>query len=184
MKNFRSKYRIAIPASAVPVIGIYACKKAFGSGAHRFIPETTLANPKGVQGLLIGAYSLLDGNGGAGTGPGAWATASDNWVYGGVVSDDAHKGSDPGDQADILSLEQYKSNPSNGYLDSKWSWAYDGIQRANEVLRVMRTLTSYIGIDTTEVAAEAKFLRGHYHFEAKRMYNSIPYIDENVTFLR
>lgn len=178
MKRFKSKYTV-LPAFAL-LVGFYACKKSFLDkspvGSYQ---QATLANPAGVQGLLIGAYSLLDGNGGAG---GSYPSAADNWVYGGVVSDDAHKGSDPGDQSDILSLEQYKANSSNGYLDPKWSWAYDGVQRSNEVLRVMRAVTNFKGLDTTEVAAEAKFLRGHYHFEVKRMFNMVPYIDESITY--
>nr|MDQ6903807.1 RagB/SusD family nutrient uptake outer membrane protein [Bacteroidota bacterium] len=180
MKSFKLKYFTVFTAAVIFLAGIYACKKSFlDKTPVGTYSQTTLANPAGVQGLLIGAYSLLDGNGGAG---GSWQSAADNWVYGGVVSDDAHKGSDPGDQADILSLEQYKVNPSNGYLDPKWSWGYDGIQRANEVLRVMRTVTNFSGLDTIEVTAEVRFLRGHYHFELKRMFNMIPYIDENVTY--
>jgi hypothetical protein len=33
----------------------------------------------------------------------------------------------------------------------------------------------------TEATAEARFLRGHFHFDAKKMWNHIPYVDENVT---
>src|SRR3954469_12142592 len=152
MKSFKSKY-IILPAFAVLTVGFYACKNTFLDkppiGTYQ---QSTLANAAGVKGLLIGAYSLLDGQGGAG---GSWQSASDNWVYGGVVSDDAHKGSDPGDQADILSLEQYKTNPSNSFLDPKWAWAYDGVQRANEVLRTMRVVTDLKGLDTTVTGAEA-----------------------------
>lgn len=182
MRNFKSRYTITIPAAAVLLVGMYACKKSFLDKAPigSYQQSTLAANPAGVQGLLIGAYSLLDGNGGAG---GSWQSAASNWVYGGVCSDDAHKGSDPGDQADILSMEQYNVNPSNSYLDAKWSWAYDGVQRANEVLRVMRAVTNFRGLDTVDVSAEARFLRGHYHFEVKRMFKNVPYIDESVTYL-
>jgi hypothetical protein len=31
------------------------------------------------------------------------------------------------------------------------------------------------------IIAQARFLRGHYYFELKRMYNMVPWIDENTT---
>jgi hypothetical protein len=34
--------------------------------------------------------------------------------------------------------------------------------------------------EKTQVIAEARFLRGFFHFEAKKMWNKIPYIDEKV----
>ena len=34
--------------------------------------------------------------------------------------------------------------------------------------------------ERNQVVAEARFLRGHYHFEAKKMWNNVPYIDEAI----
>jgi len=34
--------------------------------------------------------------------------------------------------------------------------------------------------ERTQVVAEARFLRGHYHFEGKKMWNNVPYIDETI----
>ena len=31
-----------------------------------------------------------------------------------------------------------------------------------------------------EAIAEARFLRGHFHFQAKIMWNNVPYVDENT----
>ena len=36
--------------------------------------------------------------------------------------------------------------------------------------------------DQKRIAAEARFLRAHYHFEAKKMWNKVPYIDETITY--
>ena len=67
------------------------------------LDENVLANQAGVEGLLIGAYSLLDGYGAGGN----WDASGSNWVYGGVVGGDAHKGSDAGDQNYIVTMEKY-----------------------------------------------------------------------------
>lgn len=179
--NMKRTQNIALLICGVALIILtYACGKGFLNkppiGTYQ---PATMANKAGVAGLLIGAYSLLDGQGGAG---GSWDAAADNWVWGGVCSDDAHKGSDPGDQPDIVSLMTWSETSTNSYLEAKWQTCYDGIQRANEVLRIMRLAKDLTPADTTEFAAEARFLRGHYHFELKKIYNMVPYIDESVTY--
>src|SRR4051794_8578802 len=88
---------------------MFACSKDFLNKAPLgSLDPGNLANSAGVKGLLIGAYSLLDGYGGAGQG---WEAAGSNWVYGGVASDDAYKGSDGGDQPDIIPIETYSATP-------------------------------------------------------------------------
>lgn len=178
MKQSYIKITLTIFISCV--VFLYACKKEFLERAPLgSLDQSNLATTAGVRGLLIGAYSLLDGFGGAG---GGFATAASNWVFGGVASDDAYKGSDPGDQADIVSIETYSSNASNGYYDSKWRHLYDAVQRSNDVLRVMAEVDGLSEAEKNTLSAEARFLRAHYHFEAKRIWNMVPYIDETITY--
>lgn len=139
-----------------------------------------LQNAKGVNSLLIGAYSLLDG----------WATAegayrsyqvgADNWVYGSVASDDAYKGTIAGDQPPISLIEQHNIASDNIYFRGKWRGMYDGIARVNDVLQILPKVADMTDAEKAQVIAEARFLRGHYHFELKKMYNMVPYIDEVV----
>src|SRR5690554_7780715 len=69
------------------------------------IPEA-LNTPEGVEYLLIGAYSLLDGWGGS---QNAGAAASiRNWVWD-TASDDAYKASTPGDLTPAGEVEQYSA---------------------------------------------------------------------------
>ncbi len=141
---------------------------------------TALQNSKGVNSLLIGAYSLLDG----------WATpegayrsyqvGADNWVYGSVASDDAYKGTIAGDQPPISLIEQHNIAADNIYFRGKWRGMYDGIARVNDVLQILPKVTDMTDAEKAQVVAEAKFLRGHYHFELKKMFNNVPYIDEVV----
>lgn len=182
MKRFNLK--LIIPTCVLLLVGTYACKKNFlersPAGA---LAESTLANKAGVDGLLIGAYSLLDGIGGpAGD---VWPKAISNWVWGGISSDDAHKGSEYGDQPDAELVENYTIPATNGYISAKWAANYDGAQRANEVLRIMRKVTdgSISPADTMQIAAEARFLRAIYHFEIAKVYGPmVPFVSENVTY--
>jgi len=178
----RINYKLTIPVALVTLVILYACSKSFLNKAPigSYQPNT-LANKAGVEGLLIGAYSLLDGQGGIG---GSWDAAASNWVWGGVCADDAHKGSDPGDQPDIVALMTWNETSTNSYNEAKWQTCYDGIQRCNSVLSTMRIATDIAPADTIEISAEAKFLRGHYYFELKKVYNMVPYVDENINYTK
>lgn len=181
MKSINYKnYKISIPASLVLVAALLACGKSFLNKPP--IGPTTpavLGTFAGVQGVLIGAYAAVVGEG---TNNSGWGSAADNWVYGSVCADDAYKGSTSQDQPDIVPLQQWTALPTNSYLAQKWASNYDGIQRANDVIRSMRSATGLTGADTTEFKAEALFLRGFFHFELTKMFRYVPFVDESVTY--
>ena len=182
MKKYNFKHIMPVVLSFLVIL--YACDKSYlevpAAGA---LSQDVLANKVGVEALLVGAYSLLDGEGSsAGTNNGPWATSSSNWVYGSVAGGDAHKGSDPGDQNLITPIEQWNATPSNSYLDQIWQQRYDGVQRANETLRVLKLAKDVSAADVTRITAEAKFLRAHYHFDLAKFFGNIPYIDESITY--
>ncbi|WP_235295836.1 RagB/SusD family nutrient uptake outer membrane protein [Portibacter marinus] len=141
-----------------------------------------LANSAGVEGLLIGAYSLLDGwEGGWSTAGGApWNSAASNWVYGDVYSDDAYKGTEAGDQPALELIESYNVDAANPYLIGRWARLFDGIARANDVLRVVPQADDIPADEKAIIVAEAKFLRAHYHFEVQRLWDNIPYITDDL----
>ena len=157
MKKYNLKH--IMPAVLSLLVVLYACDKSYlevpAAGA---LSQDVLANKVGVEALLVGAYSLLDGEGSnAGTGNGPWATSSSNWVYESVAGGDAHKGSDPGDQNLITPIEQWNATAANGYLDQIWQQRYDGVQRSNEALRVMKLAKDISAADVTRITAEARF---------------------------
>lgn len=141
--------------------------------------NVVLANEKGVNALLIGAYAALDGQIN-GTDGASWAASVSNWVWGGVASDDATKGSDISDQSTIVPVENYSVDATNGYVADKWRFNYAGISRANDVLKVMAQATDISAANQALIKAQACFIRGFIHFELKRVYNNIPYITEDV----
>jgi len=144
------------------------------------LSSSTLQNNKGINSLLVGAYALLDG----------WATAegayrsyqvgADNWVYGSVASDDSYKGTIAGDQPPISLIEQENIASDNIYFRGKWRGMYDGIARTNDVLQILPKVLDITDAERAQIIAEARFLRGHFHFELKKMYNKVPYIDETI----
>ena len=139
--------------------------------------DQLLASKSGVNGALIAAYSLLDG---VGSGPTNTSSGS-NWIFGSVASDDAYKGSDVGDQAQITTLERYSFQADLGLYNDKWVTLYDGVSRANDVLKLIPRATDMTDAEKAQASGEARFLRAWYHFEAKKIWNRIPYVDETVT---
>lgn len=177
--------KIAFSIVSLATLGVitWSCSKSFlDRKPLGGLDATTLANKKGVEALLVGAYSVLDGfiNGG-GIFLGGWESSGTNWVYGSVAGGDAHKGSDAGDQPDINPIETFTATATNNYFRIKYNLTYEGVARSNSVLKQLAAATDVTDAERTRISAEARFLRGHYHFEAKKMYNKVPFVDENVT---
>lgn len=174
-----------LPAATVLLgVVIYACNKQLDLQPQGSLLASNVNNNSGVQGLLIGAYVLLSGENVPGQNLGNGSAAS-NYVYGSEAADDSYKGSSPSDQPDaipILTWSLAQASTTN-YLDQRWVVLYTGIQRANDVLRTMRLATGLAPADTAEYSAEARFLRGFYHFEGKKAWNNFPYVDENVSYV-
>ena len=59
---------------------------------------------------------------------------------------------------------------------------FTGIQRANDVIRILPDVEDVSEEERTRMIAEARFLRGFYHEDGKKMWNNIPFVDESVTY--
>jgi hypothetical protein len=173
-----------IPASIVALaVIVYACNKKLNLQPQGSLLASNVNNNSGVQGLLIGAYVLLSGENVPGQNLGNGSGAS-NYVYGSEAADDSYKGSTPSDQPDAIPLLTWSITQAGTtlYLDEKWVVLYTGIQRANDVIRTVRLSPGISSADTTEYVAEARFLRGFYHLEGKKMWNNFPYVDEGISY--
>lgn len=159
---------------------IIACKKSFlDQQPLGVLSASVLANKQGVESLLIGAYSLLDGFGGNG---GGTRSPASNWVVGSMAAGDAYKGSTPSDGgADVQPIQMFNMTPSNTAVAAKWLTEFDAIQRCNDVLRTIPLAKDLSDADKKRYTGEARFLRGFYYFELKKIYNMVPYLDETVT---
>jgi hypothetical protein len=133
-------------------------------------------NYTGVQNLLTGAYHDLTG---ISTNSGWWSTSGTYWVYGDVTAGDAFTGG-PNTLPDVSTIEQFEVSPFTGYMDDQWTTDYDGVSRANNTIIAAENATDMNDQQRTEALAEARFLRAHYHFNAKIMWKNVPWVDETV----
>lgn len=138
-----------------------------------FSPEQA-QDEKNIEGIVISAYAVLDGvylSDGINSG-------CSNWQFGDVVSDDAYKGGGgTGDQNQIHLMEIFKANPTVVDFEAKWLALYEGVKRCNKAIRILEASATE---KKEQRLAEMRFLRGHYYFNLKIIYNRIPWIDESV----
>ena len=174
------KYKIFLLTTVLAGFATTSCQDEFLDvtplGA---LSSAQLQNKTGVNLLLTGAYSMLDGVQGLSSFS-DWQGSADNWVYGEVISDNAYKGSDANDQPEISLIESYVHTPILNHFRGKWRAVYDGVARSNDVLQAIPNAADMNTAEKLQATAQARFLRGHYHFEAKKMFNMVPYIDEKT----
>ncbi|MFQ6603081.1 RagB/SusD family nutrient uptake outer membrane protein [Flavobacterium sp. C3NV] len=109
----------------------------------------------------------------------AWDMSSFAWnAVTSIISDDADKGSDPGDtgvdKAVIDALEYNASTPS---FQSIWDYNYAGINRANQALDMLPKLDQVTPALKTRLEGEAKFLRAFMYFTLVKGYGGVPIVD-------
>jgi len=137
--------------------------------------DAQLGTAAGIEALLIGTYSALNGVfGNRFEGP-------NHWVTGSIMGGEANKGTDAGDYADINPIQRYEVNPTSGDLNNLWRGRYEGIARANRVLAtVSANPDALIAADRDRITAEARMLRGHFYFDLQKHFGSIPVFDETL----
>lgn len=159
------------------VLGILSCDKELDIQPQGALVEGVIEYDEKWVGLqLTSAYAILDGN------PGYfWAPAS-NWALGDVASDDFHKGSSVDDQPPLNDVERHSAGTTNIYTTRKWESIFEGISRTNQTLEsIEKAIENGISEDKLIVAgAEARFLRAHYHMDAKKIWNNIPFVSEGL----
>ena len=145
--------------------------------------ETQISNGEGIEAVLLGAYSIMNGN--VSGSWGNYAAAPSQWVFGEITSDNAHKGSEETDQPNMNLLEMLNPNPANDNLSTMWQVYYEGVLRANSTIRLIKQdqagAKEIAATRATEIEAEARMLRGHYYFFMWRIFRNLPWIDENTT---
>lgn len=137
-----------------------------------------LQTPEGVEGILLGAYNMIDGNGLDGQAP--WENDIHNWVFGGIASDNALKGTDAGDQPEQSFIEAYDFNSFNNHIKNKWRGVYKGVARANDAIVTANLVEALSAERKAQIIAEARFLRGVFHLEAQKMWKNPIYVDDSV----
>lgn len=130
--------------------------------------EDFLSKPENAPMLVNATYNELLN----------WRTSSFSWIgVSSITSDDAEKGSDPGDTgADKDQLDNFTFTPTSGSFKDVWDGNLQGMTKANLALRNLPLLSieeAYKG----RLMGEAYFLRAHFLFTLVKCFGEVPLID-------
>ena len=165
MKNFKT----FILSISLVLFVTNACNESFTEvPAYGALSDDNLANATGIDLLLTGVYSVLDGQTNT---QGGWTSSGDNWWMD-VIADDAHKGSTDGDQADLYDIEVYNWATGNGYWLGLWKAPFSGVNRANSVINLINGSDN--PADYSVQMAQAMFLRAHFNMQLKLKFGNVP----------
>lgn len=169
---------------AICILTATGCSKSFldkNPQGELIVPQLT--TQEGVEATLTGAYALLNGNTN-----GTWGNygaAPSQWLLGEVTSDNAHKGSENGDQPNMNLLERHSPTSTNDNLENLWNRCFEGIQRCNNTIKILALVQAsankFPNARANEITAEARMLRAHYNFFLVRAFKNVPLITESTT---
>ncbi|MEO6174917.1 MAG: RagB/SusD family nutrient uptake outer membrane protein [Flavobacterium circumlabens] len=126
-------------------------------------------NDAGAKGFVTAIYNHFLG----------WEMSSFGWnAVSSIISDDADKGSDPGDAGgdkDIIDALTY--NASTASFQSTWNANYAGINRCNQALEIFPKLDKVTPALKVRLEGEAKFFRAFMYFTLVKGYGGVPIVD-------
>ena len=169
MKNIFKKWSLA---AFVMAILITSCSKKFldVDPQGQTTEVLALSDPDAANKLVGGVYNTLYYGGFDKTTVGfLWAIAND------VASDDADKGSTPGDFSPAGDIDNFTHNSGNFIFNNIWSGYFSAIVSANKAIDVLNKGS----LDATvknRLLGEARFLRGLYYFNLVRFFGGVPKI--------
>ncbi|PQA59244.1 RagB/SusD family nutrient uptake outer membrane protein [Siphonobacter curvatus] len=124
------------------------------------------------------AYDVLsydEGNDGLGN----YVNHNYEWMFGDVLSEDAEKGSTPGDMPPLQELKEWRATGTNTIAQAVWQNMFQAIYRTNLLLQNLENSP----IDATlknRLMGEAYFIRGYSYFYMLRLYGGLPLFTKPV----
>ncbi len=158
----------------LPAALLGSCKKSFleVDPQGQTTEVLALTDPDAATKLVGGVYNTLYYGGFDKTTVGfLWAITND------VASDDADKGSTPGDfnSGGLGDIDNFMHTPNNFIFNNIWSGHFNAIISANKAIEILGKST----IEATtknRLLGEARFLRGLYYFNLVRFFGGVPKI--------
>jgi hypothetical protein len=166
----KTLYKICLLCSALALLSISCGKKFLEEPARKVTINDLLNNPTdGAQRLIAAVYSKLYD----------WQEHSFSWNgITSITSDDADKGSDPGDSgADKNELDNWTFNPSSLSFNEVWESNFEGIGRATYALKFLPEM-NLDAAAKDRYMGEAKMLRAYFYWNLVRTFGGVPKIDK------
>lgn len=103
-----------------------------------------------------------------------------------ITSDNADKGSTPGDNPTMNELDIFSYTPINSLINDLWTGYFDIVSSANNAIYQMpqfenALLNANDKLYTRQCAGEAKTIRAYAYFNLARLFGRVPVIDKTLT---
>lgn len=170
MKNTR--YSLIISVLVSTLFSFSSCESDLNVEPNDAQSELDfLNNPDNAVQLVNGVYNkLLDYN-----------MYSFSWIgITSITSDDADKGSTPGDTgSDKNKLDNLDFQSNLISFNDTWNGRFDGVYRANNALYYLNQLDIDSALKT-RLIGETKFLRALFYFDLVRCFGGVPLVTEKM----
>ena len=144
------------------------------------VPQGTLSeeqvkSPKNAEAMVVSAYAIF-------------TTAEDinssfsMWNFD-VRSDDAYKGGNGTSDGDVFHQLEIQQGvlTTNWNISDMWERLYKAVSRVNSAIALLNTCDDSFTMKQQRLA-EMKFLRAYAHFQLKRLYKYVPFVEnENLS---
>lgn len=146
---------------ALAAIGVFSSCNDFLTADLKgdYTSENYYSSPEAATMAVTGIYNSLYG--------------STLWIFGDVASDDAVKGGNAGDQADINGINDFTATSDNGIINNYWQSTYETIARANNAIFYIGSM-NFDATLRNRLIGEAKFLRAFSYFNLVNIYGKVP----------
>jgi hypothetical protein len=150
---------------SIALLIVVSCTKKLTENPYTVFSVSYLKTSAGIQNAVNDLYSNMRFEYGPEGTNGLTCDGTDEWTYG----DQPRTG--VGGTADYLTLGTYTLDPTNGAIQTPWNRNFSSINLANGVITWAPTVT---GIDTGNIIAQARFLRGLYYLLLVEEFGAVP----------
>jgi hypothetical protein len=170
----KKKIIIKIILLFIAFLPVASCKHYLDVNPQAQITEAAIINdPNVATNLVTGIYNSFF----TGDAFGNDLRGFQFVILGDIASDDADKGSTPGDYGDAQSIDDLQENASNAVVNNIWNGYYQAIGRANQALAQLQNAQFDTGTKS-RLIGETRFLRGMFYFNLVRIFGGVPLISE------
>ena len=169
MKKNNKKLNILIAVFITVNLFTQSCSEEFLEIDANQITANSITEEQAVE-LVNGIYNIFL----------SWQVSSFSWDgITSIASDDADKGSDPGDTgSDKHLLDALNHDATSISVAEVWEGHFNGIQRANQAINRIQPFEDLDNELKTRLLGEAKFLRALLYFRLLQTFGELPLITD------
>ncbi|HTE24385.1 RagB/SusD family nutrient uptake outer membrane protein [Flavitalea sp.] len=187
-KSFYKRFLLVISIAIGTAAIIESCNKLDLTPLDKTTTSTFFTKKGDFEGGIYAAYSSMQDlwQVNSATSFGGHNGAGSFWVTSMIASDDAEfNTSQNNTDAEVIDVDALNSRPNNRFIYTVYAETYEGINRANILLEQVDNGRNNLTDDEKKaVVAEAKFIRGFFHFLAAQMWKTAPLVTETAKKLQ